>query len=129
MRSRIEIWFGISVVLLGTLATATYYKERKVLNDQSKVTHSCNIISEIREFRLAVTQSESSIGDYELSGKPEYLEKLRQSKFTTVSSLEKLITLTAGNPSQQDRANTLAALVSQENSLIEELIADHRGNS
>ena len=129
MRNRVEIWFGISVVLLGTLVSTAYYNERKVLSDESKVTDFRNVISEIGEFELAIAQSESSISDYELSGKLDSLENWRQSKLTTASSLAKLATLTVGNPSQQDRAKTLAALVSQENNIIEALIADYGGNS
>lgn len=99
--------FGASMLLLLISSVAAYYSIRSLLDSNSRVNHTNEVIYNVNEARAIIIDAQTSMRGFLLSGKEEYLEQYNNAEARSESYLVKLRDLTADNPRQQDRLRVL----------------------
>jgi PAS domain S-box-containing protein len=116
----------ITLVALTALLYADFQAEQ---DDQYMVTHTYKVLDAARNLMSNLEQAESGQRGYLLTGDPTFLASLRLTMQDQESIRRSLRQLTADNPTQQARLDTLDRLVAERLAALQEVIRirDSRG--
>lgn len=91
-------------------------------DDQFMVTHTYKVLDAARNLMSSLEQAESGQRGHLLTGDPTFLESLRLALQGQESIRHSLRRLTADNPTQQARLDTLDRLVAERLAALQEVI-------
>jgi signal transduction histidine kinase/CHASE3 domain sensor protein len=124
---RAKIAAGLATTLLVlVVGGASYYAVRRSTRAAELVSHTDSVLIEREKLLSALKDAETGARGYVLTGRPEFLEPFNDAKPKVDESLERLRTLTADNPLQQARLDTLESVGRQSVDLSAQIVKYRR---
>jgi signal transduction histidine kinase/CHASE3 domain sensor protein len=124
---RVKIAAGLATTLLVlVVGGASYYAVRRSTRAAGLVAHTDSVLIEREKLLSALKDAETGARGYVLTGRPEFLEPFNDAKPKVDESLQQLRTLTADNPLQQARLDTLESVGRQSVDLSSQIVKYRR---
>jgi PAS domain S-box-containing protein len=124
---RAKIAAGLATTLLVlVVGGASYYAVRRSTRAAGLVSHTDSVLIEREKLLSALKDAETGARGYVLTGQAEFLEPFNDAKPKVDESLERLRTLTADNPVQQARLDTLESVGRQSVDLSAQIVKYRR---
>ncbi|CAM3530610.1 response regulator [Flavobacterium chungbukense] len=101
---------SISLLILMISSTASFLSIKSLLDSNNWVNHTQEVIYNLNAASSIITDAQTSMRGYLITGKKEFLEEHYNSEKESNTYFEKLDELTADNPAQQKRLNELKPL-------------------
>jgi signal transduction histidine kinase len=127
---RFPIWptaiaMGTLVVLGLFLATVLRnVGETRVLRDESfRIEHTLEVQRELDTVLLAESEADANVRAYLLTASPQALETVREGQHSAIERLDRLASLIADNPQQQQRVASLRSAVDTRRQRLDMVIA------
>ncbi len=118
----LQIGFGISLVILLASSTASYISIKQQINNRDKVDHTRKVIASANKILIDLQNAETGQRGYYLTGKESFLEPYLNSLISLPGSLKVAQTLTADNPIQAKRSDSLSYLVQSRVNILTNLV-------
>ena len=118
--------YVVAALLLLTSGLISYRSLARLLDNEAWVDHTHLVLIRLENVFSALKDAESSQRGYLLTGDPTFLEPLRGAQPRTLAHQRALDSLTADNPAQQRRLDTLRTLIAIRYELIKINLADFR---
>ncbi|HKC23824.1 MAG TPA: CHASE3 domain-containing protein [Thermoanaerobaculia bacterium] len=118
--------FGAGMALFAAVGIFTLLTVSRLFDAYSLISHTEEVLANIRALTEAAVQAESGRRGYALTGLEDQLQDYASSVRAMRERLETLRRLTADNPAQQRRIAALAPLVEARISSLEQAIAAKR---
>lgn len=115
---RILLGFSIPLIAIAIIGASTLRNLSDVQNDATWVSHTLEVLNELKSFVGSASALESAGWDYAVSGNPDLKETIARERVTTERFLQQLRKLTADNGPQTQRVDREIALFEQHRSLI-----------
>lgn len=125
---RIGLGFSVSVAVLVAIGFFSLQNFEAMQRESGSVTHTVEVVAELRQLSDSLSRVESAGRGYLLSGEPSVKEEFFTQQTQAVASLRKLRTLTADNPIQTARLDRYEDLLARRIKMTEMLI-NRRDNS
>jgi len=117
VKSSLEMKIGITIVLGVAVLIATAWVQYRTTKEATKaaywVDHTHQILGSFTEALLAATRSQNAVRGYAITGDPAVLAPREAAISELGKSLRRTRELTADNPRQQARLDTLNPIVNQ----------------
>lgn len=107
---KIAIGFGIALLSLVIIGFVTYQNVNKMLETASWVDHTQNVLRKLNLFSFGLSEAEAELRGFQITGQTEYVDAYLIAVKEAEESLKDVRKLTADNPVQQARLNTLEPL-------------------
>ncbi len=107
------IGFFFAIILLLMIGVVVYRNAQELIQSARRVAHTQEVLTELVNVLSAVYDFEAGSRGYALTGDKSYLDTVFTSIESVIQDEQKLRSLTADNPSQQERLNVLEPLVTQ----------------
>jgi methyl-accepting chemotaxis protein len=124
--NRITFGFGLAIVLLLTLAFASYRSTRSFQEQAALRKHSYDVLLKLEEVRRLMLNAETSQRGYVLVGEDGYLDPYRTSTSQVEQTLAQLRALTSDNASIQGRLARVEPIIRAKIAELAETIALRR---
>jgi signal transduction histidine kinase/PAS domain-containing protein/ActR/RegA family two-component response regulator len=108
---RINAGFAVALACLLSVAFTSYLSDRGLTQSIGWVEHTHEVLRSLDRLLSVVTDAETAERAYVISGEQDYLESYRQSLQASEQTQRHLAELTADNPTEQHRLDTLRNLV------------------
>ncbi len=112
--SKILSGFALAVGILLLTAAASFWSIRGLRKQTERVQHSYMVMREVSNVASVLKDAQAGTRGYLLTGDTVYLLPYSMATGILPSSLHRLDTLTADNPAQRQRLDSLRTLVEQE---------------
>lgn len=119
----VKIIFSCIVVALVVLSFFSYRTLVSYENNVQYRMQSNQMIFALHQIQLEVLNAESGHRGYQLTRNPEYLEPYLKSRETIFNELEYLNGISLNASAQEERIDSLSALVTMQYGIIEEIIS------
>jgi len=119
---RLIAGFAISGLILLVIAVATYRSTTKLLENDELVDHTYLVRTEFAALLSQLKDAETGQRGYLLDGADTYLTPYRAARSGVKITLERLMQLTAGNPSQQRRLAAISSHIDAKFAELEQTI-------
>lgn len=123
---KILIGFGLALVFLVVIGIASYRSTTRLIEIAGWVTHTHKILEELATVLPRLADAESGGRGYVIAGQERYLEPYTGAAQAVNERLRQLKDLTADNPAQQRRLDSLASLIESKFNILKETIAARR---
>jgi PAS domain S-box-containing protein len=108
---KVRFGFGFALTCLGIVGVVSFLSVVRLNENAARVEHTHEVFSRLELLLAAVTDSETAERGYVITGDESYLEPYRQSAAVVDGQTRRLRELTADNPAQQRRLDSLVPLV------------------
>jgi CheY-like chemotaxis protein/CHASE3 domain sensor protein len=125
---RIGLGFAISIFALIAVGFFSLRSLDEMQRESTWVTHTIEVMAEVRLLNDSLSRMESSGRGYLLTGEAALKEELRQQRKAADISLQKLRRLTLDNPAQTTRIDEYDTLFSERTEMAEGLVAVRDSN-
>lgn len=119
---KIAMGFALSFVLLMAIGTISYTSINKLLSTSHWVTHSHEVLEHISDLLSELKDAETGQRGYLLTGDEAFLEPYRTGSGDVLIQVKALRTLTADNPNQQKRIDSMEPLLAAKLAELKETI-------
>ena len=126
LERKIQIGFGIGVGIIVAVGAAALRGSTATLESAVWVAHTLDVRSGLEQAVATLTGAESGVRGYEISGDSAFLAEFAAARRTLPGLLAQLRTLTADNPLQQARIDSLGTLTTRRIDLLEQVLEAHR---
>ena len=109
-RRNVYISSSISMVILMVSSLASFISIKSLLNSNSWVNHTQEIIYNLNEGANNIVEAQTSMRGFLITGREDYLSHFDQSLETSNAAFEKIEELTLDNPVQQNNLKELKPL-------------------
>ncbi|PYO40449.1 MAG: hypothetical protein DMD33_17680 [Gemmatimonadetes bacterium] len=123
---RIQIGFGIAVAILVAVGVTALRSSSATLESAGWVAHTLNVRGALEQAVATLIGAESDVRGYEISGDSAFLGEYDAARTDLNRLLSRLRELTADNPAQQRRLDSLEALIPQRIELLRQILEAHR---
>ncbi|MEH2245556.1 response regulator [Nostoc sp.] len=120
--SKIGISFALSLATLTTIGLISYQSTNELIKTSRQENHTYQVLSQLEDLNLQVTNAETGQRGYILTGEQRYLEPYNAAIQVLNQKVEELQRLTADNPKQQSRLDILQSLIAQKLAELKETI-------
>lgn len=120
--TKIGISFALSLATLTTIGLISYQSTNELIETSLQENHTYQVLSQLEDLNLQVTNAETGQRGYILTGEQRYLEPYNAAIQVLNQKVEKLQELTADNPKQQSRLDILQSLIDQKLAELKETI-------
>ncbi len=120
---RIALAFAIPVLALLSVGYFSLRNLDAMQRESGWVSHTIEVMAEVRSFSDALSRIDSSGRGYVLTGDEPLKTELAQQRASADASLSKLQKLTADNPIQQERLDQIRPLLNQRGVYAQELVS------
>ncbi len=110
---RLQLVFGISVLLLLLSSAASYFSNRKLIESSRAVNHTNEVILTTDNLISSITDAETGQRGFIITDDETFLERFRNGRERTMEIWTRLRALTGDNVAQQSHLQTLSALIDQ----------------
>ena len=111
LERRIQVGFGIAVAIIVAVGAASLRSTDATVSGAHWVAHTLQVRAELEAGFADLMEAETGVRGYVITGDTSYLAPYRFARATLSSRLRGLRALTADNPAQQRRLDSLDALV------------------
>lgn len=111
LERRIQVGFGIAVAIIVAVGAASLRITDATVSGAHWVAHALQVRAELEAGFADLMEAETGVRGYVITGDTSYLAPYRFARATMRSRLRGLRALTADNPAQQRRLDTLDSLV------------------
>ncbi|HEY6155968.1 MAG TPA: PAS domain S-box protein [Gemmatimonadales bacterium] len=111
LERRIQIGFAIAVAIIGAVGAAALRSTNATVDSAHWVSHTLQVRAELEAAFADLIEAETGVRGYVITGDTSYLAPYRTARASLGSRLAGLRTLTADNPAQQRRLDSLQTLV------------------
>jgi signal transduction histidine kinase/CHASE3 domain sensor protein/CheY-like chemotaxis protein len=108
---KVRLGFAFALICLGVIAVVSYISVVRLNAHTASVEHTYRVLGALELLLAAVTDSETAERGYVITGDENYLEPYRQSGQVIDRQTKLLRELTADNPAQQRRLDSVEPLV------------------
>uniref|UniRef100_UPI002FF8E484 response regulator n=1 Tax=Nostoc sp. TaxID=1180 RepID=UPI002FF8E484 len=119
---KIGISFALSLATLTTIGLISYQSTNELIKTSRQENHTYQVLSQLEDLNLQVTNAETGQRGYIITGEQRYLEPYNAAIQVLNQKVEELQRLTADNPNQQSRLDTLQSLIAQKQAELKETI-------
>ncbi|MHC5672252.1 response regulator [Nostoc sp.] len=121
--TKIGVSFALSLATMTTIGIISYQSTNDLIETSRQENHSYQVLSELEDLNLQVTNAETGQRGYVITGKQSYLEPYNAATQVLAQKVNELQRLTADNPNQQSRLDVLQPLIAQKLAELQETIA------
>lgn len=114
--------FTLALAIFVTIGLLSYRSTVKLIETARWETHTYQVLNELEELISQVKEAETGQRGYVLTGDKRYLEPHNAAIKIIAQNLKDLRSLTADNPKQQSRIDTLEPLLTNKLAVIQETI-------
>ncbi len=118
----LNIGFAAGLLILLAINILTYVNTFKNLSEEKLKNSAGKITGSSQELISELSESESLIHGYLLTGSPDFLQKFYKSKNKSDSLFQAIRQLGINNSIQKSLTDSIAVLISERNKLIKELL-------
>jgi len=111
LERRIQIGFGIAVAIIVAVGAAALRSTEATVDSARGVAHALEVRAELEAGFADLIEAETGVRGYVITGDTSYLAPYHSARTNLSSRLAGLRALTADNPAQQRRLDSLEALV------------------
>ncbi len=115
---------SISVLILLVSSTASYFSIKSLVDSNSQVNHTQEVINNINNAQSSITDAQTSMRGYLIAGRQDFLTYYQGSEMQTDAYLENIETLTSDNYAQQVTIKEIRPLSYSFYRYLEKRIAD-----
>src|SRR6478672_1509239 len=112
LRSKIAAGFATAVLVL-VVGAISYWTTARAERSAKAVDHTSQVLLEQQRFLAGLADAETSAYGYALTGDTIDLLEFKTAQVRVPASLQRLRTLTADNPVQQQRLDTLESVANE----------------
>ncbi len=120
------VGFAIGILLLLGAAGIAFNATKEMLAASGWVSHTQEVLKEVRELIAGMAEMESGQRGYVLTGNTQLIAPREETRKGIEEDIDHVRRLTTDNPSQQARIETLQPLIARRNSFGDETIAARR---
>ncbi|MEH2237440.1 response regulator [Nostoc sp.] len=120
--TKIGISFALSLATLTTIGLISYQSTNELIETSRQESHTYQVLSQLEDLNLQVTNAETGQRGYILTGEQRYLEPYNAAIQVLNQKVNELQRLTADNPNQQSRLDVLQSLIDQKLAELKETI-------
>jgi methyl-accepting chemotaxis protein len=120
--TRILAGYAVALLVMGAIGIVAYRATSELVDSADWVTHTHLVKETVSEILFTLTDAETGLRGYLLTGEERYLEPYQTAVKMIDSQIQHFQELTADNPNQQTRVPTLRALVANKLSKMAEVI-------
>ncbi|MCL6755312.1 response regulator [Nostoc sp. CCCryo 231-06] len=120
--TKIGISFALSLATLTTIGLISYQSTNELIETSAKESHTYQVLSQLEDLSLQLTNAETGQRGYIITGEPRYLEPYNAAIEVLNQKVNELQRLTADNPNQQNRLDTLQPLLTERMAVMKDLI-------
>ncbi|MBN3962386.1 response regulator [Nostoc sp. NMS8] len=120
--TKIGISFALSLATLTTIGLISYQSTNELIATSRKESHTYQVLSQLEDLNLQVTNAETGQRGYVLTGEQRYLEPYNAAIQVLAQKVKELQNLTADNPKQQKQLDILQPLITQKLDELKETI-------
>src|SRR2546430_4113096 len=110
---KVRVGFGFALACLGVIGIVSYLSVVRLNENAARVEHTHEVLSSLELLLAAATDSETAERGYVITGDESYLEPYREAGAVIDGQTRRLRELTADNRAQQQRLDSVAALVTE----------------
>ena len=110
---KVRLGFGFALACLVVIVVVSYLSVVRVNENRAWVDHTHEVLSSLELLLATATDSETAERGYVITGDESYLEPYRQAAAAVDGETKHLRALTADNPAQQQRLDSVVELVTE----------------
>ncbi|MDB6090388.1 MAG: hybrid sensor histidine kinase/response regulator [Gammaproteobacteria bacterium] len=114
--------FAVALACLAVVGVVSYLSVVRLNENAAWVAHTQEVITRLESILAAATDSETAERGYVITGDESYLEPYRQSATLVDEQARRLLGLTADNPAQTQRLNSMVPLVTERLAILRAII-------
>ncbi|MEH1903906.1 MAG: response regulator [Nostoc sp.] len=120
--TKIGVSFALSLATLTTIGLISYQSTNDLIETSRQENHTYQVLSQLEDLNLQVTNAETGQRGYVITGKQSYLEPYNAATQVLAQKINELQRLTADNPKQQQQLDILQPLITQKLAELQETI-------
>ncbi|MBG1272082.1 response regulator [Nostoc sp. WHI] len=120
--TKIGVSFALSLATLTTIGIIFYQNTNELIKTSQKEKHTYQVISQLEDLNLQLTNAETGQRGYIITGEQRYLEPYNAAVNLVDSKVRELERLTADNPKQQQRLDILQPLIANKLAELQQTI-------
>ena len=113
LEKQTTFFYILSAIILISVLVTFYNNSQKVIASNDKMMHTHQVINKSNDVLIDALNIETGFRGYLLSGEEIFLQPFNSAEGKINADLEKLMSLTIDNPSQQNRIDLLKKAVSE----------------
>ena len=110
---KVRVGFGFALACLGVIGIVSYLSVVRLNENAARVEHTHEVLSSLELLLAAATDSETAERGYVITGDESYLEPYREAGAVIDGQTRRLRELTADNRAEQQRLDSVAALMTE----------------
>lgn len=118
--------FGVVLLIQVIVGGLSYWNTTRLLDDSALVRHTYQVLESINHLLSARQDMETGERGFVLTGEDDFLKPYNNGLTNSAQSFQDLRTLTADNPTQQDRLDNLETMLEQHDAFLERVISTRR---
>ncbi|MFN6464761.1 MAG: response regulator [Nostoc sp. DedVER02] len=120
--TKIGVSFVLSLATLTTIGLICYQSTNELIETSSKETHTYQVLSQLEDLNLQLTNAETGQRGYIITGEERYLEPYNAAIGVLNQRVKELQRVTSDNPNQQNRLDILQPLLTQRMAVMKDVI-------
>src|SRR6185436_2975185 len=120
--TKIGVSFALSLATLTTIGLISYQSTNDLIETSRKETHTYQVLSQLEDLNLQLTNAETGQRGYIITGEQRYLEPYNAAIQLLNQKFKELQRLTADNPNQQNRLDILQPLLTERMAVMKDVI-------
>lgn len=120
--TKIGVSFALSLATLTTIGIIFYQNTNELIKTSQKEKHTYQVISQLEDLNLQLTNAETGQRGYIITGEQRYLEPYNTAVNLVDSKVRELERLTSDNPKQQQRLDILQPLIANKLAELQQTI-------
>ncbi|MEH2264292.1 response regulator [Nostoc sp.] len=120
--TKIGVSFALSLATLTTIGLVSYQSTNDLIETSVKENHTYQVLSQLEDLNLQLTNAETGQRGYVITGKQSYLEPYNAAISVLEQKVRELQRLIVDNPNQQRRLDSLQPLIAQKLAELKETI-------
>jgi diguanylate cyclase (GGDEF)-like protein/PAS domain S-box-containing protein len=126
---KISIAFAVAIGSSAAIGLLSYSSVSRLRDESAMVVHAQEVIGVLETLLSTASDVESASQSFVITGDETYLRPYEDAVHDSGAETTRLATLTADNPAQQRRLESLAGLLAQHMSRSAEMVAARRSNN
>ncbi|MEH2161330.1 MAG: response regulator [Nostoc sp.] len=120
--TKIGVSFALSLATLTTIGLISYQSTNDLIETSRKETHTYQVLSQLEDLNLQLTNAETGQRGYIITGEDRYLEPYNAAIGVLNQKVNELQRLTSDNPNQQNRLDILQPLLTERMAVMKDVI-------
>ncbi|RCJ25740.1 hypothetical protein A6S26_15510 [Nostoc sp. ATCC 43529] len=120
--TKIGAGFTLSLAILTSIGLISYQSTNELIETSRQENHTYQVLSQIEDLNLQLTNAETGQRGYIITGEQRYLEPYNAAMQLVNQKIKELQRLTADNPNQKNRLDTLQPLVTERMAVMRDVI-------